>query len=229
MSDILEKVMELIFPSTLYCICCGNIIDESRPYSLCDHCMSRIKWRRNDPRLLKNTKAITCTEYGLYERRIIFRLKYNKKTFIARKIAEIMADRIRYQWGRKNSYQNDFDFDIIIPVPMYKKKERERGFNHAELIARYLGNLLNKKVIGRGLIRTRNTAPMRGLGPYERIVNIENAFKLNEKFKNEITGKKVLLLDDFNTTSSTLFACKKELDASGASEVLYISFAAKNI
>jgi competence protein ComFC len=39
-----EKFLDLIYPSALYCICCGKIIDASRPYRLCNECIADIRW-----------------------------------------------------------------------------------------------------------------------------------------------------------------------------------------
>ncbi len=61
---------------------------------------------------------LRCTEYGLYERTLIFALKYNGKTYIARDIAQIMADRLSLA---------EISFDVIVPVPMYAAKERKTG------------------------------------------------------------------------------------------------------
>jgi len=44
----LKTVVELAFPPSLYCACCGNIIDSTRTYSLCDHCMDHFRWDRSD-------------------------------------------------------------------------------------------------------------------------------------------------------------------------------------
>ena len=73
----------------------------------------------------------------MYERRLIFRLKYNKKKSTAAILGEIVADRLNY---------SDLNFDFIVPVPMESSKERQRGFNHAFLIAKEAGKLLEKPV-----------------------------------------------------------------------------------
>jgi ComF family protein len=39
-----ERAAELIFPSNIYCIACGNAIDATRAYALCDRCMNEIEW-----------------------------------------------------------------------------------------------------------------------------------------------------------------------------------------
>ena len=40
----LKTVLDSIYPPALYCICCGKIIDETRPYRLCNDCMDSVKW-----------------------------------------------------------------------------------------------------------------------------------------------------------------------------------------
>lgn len=41
---LLHEVDEAVFPSNIYCLCCGSLIDESRLYSICDFCMERMHW-----------------------------------------------------------------------------------------------------------------------------------------------------------------------------------------
>ena len=31
-----EHVLDLVYPDALYCICCGKVIDSTRPYRLCN-------------------------------------------------------------------------------------------------------------------------------------------------------------------------------------------------
>ena len=45
LSALGEGFLDLIYPSNIYCISCGNIINDSRPYSLCDMCVRSLKWQ----------------------------------------------------------------------------------------------------------------------------------------------------------------------------------------
>lgn len=42
--SLLQQLDEAVFPSSLYCLCCGAMIDESRSYSLCDDCIRKFHW-----------------------------------------------------------------------------------------------------------------------------------------------------------------------------------------
>lgn len=215
---IVEEAEKLIFPPDLYCICCGNYIDGSRTYSLCDHCMDHISWCLDEPVVIDGMKVIKAMNYGIYERSIIFGLKYNGKRYIARTAGEILADRLA-QVGE--------DGDVIVPVPLHSEKERQRGFNQSALMGKYLGRLIDRPCLDRCLIRTRHTEAMRSLSPEERKRNISGAIDFNKKYGTIIRGKKVILLDDFYTTGSTASECRKALIDAGADSVIFLAFAAR--
>ncbi len=217
-SAVVKPILDLIYPPGLYCIICGNLIDASRPYELCDHCREHIDWKLNGNTSIRGTECLSCCGYGMYERRLIFRLKYNKKKSTAKVIGEIMTDRIK---------KADLQFDLIIPVPMEKSKEKKRGFNHAYLIAQEVGKNLGKPVLEHGLVRIKKTKAMRGLGPSERRENISGAFILGRSAQN-ISGKNVLLLDDISTTFATGEECVKVLRSGNPREVCFVAFAARN-
>ena len=42
--ELIHWLDEAVFPSSLYCLCCGAMIDESRSYSLCDDCIRKFHW-----------------------------------------------------------------------------------------------------------------------------------------------------------------------------------------
>ena len=213
-----DRALDLLYPPALYCSCCGNLIDESRHYHLCDHCIAHIRWDIESPHEVDGMRMLRCVQYGLYERTLIFSLKYNGKTYIARDIGEIMADRITMA---------GIDFDVIVPVPLSEGKERQRGFNQAALIGKYLGKRTGKPCIERCLLRTADTRPMRGLSPTEREENVKGKFALSEKYGTMLKGKRVLLIDDFYTTGSTARECRRALMAESPEEVIFLAFAAK--
>ena len=231
--EMADRLLGLIYPDPIYCICCGNIIDETRTYGLCDHCIRHIMWDTTPPGRIgdeeaghegsgdeESMEAMRCCQYGIYERTLIFSLKYNKKRYIARHIAEMMRDKL------KNA-RRDRSYDIIVPVPLYKGKERKRGFNQTFLIGRYLGKEMGIECIPDALIRVRETRAMRGLSPQERKENIRGCFALNEECVEELRGKRVLLLDDFYTTGATAMECRGELIKAHPASISFFAFAAK--
>ncbi len=218
-----DAALDLLYPPSLYCICCGNIIDSSRTYNLCDHCIRHIRWDHSAPAIRKGLPMMRCAEYGIYERTLIFSLKYNNKKYIARDIAAMMADRLQEAAGLYGTA-----FDVIVPVPMNLQKERERGFNQTVLIGRHLGKTMEKDFVPGALVRTRNTRPMRGLSPAERAANIRGSIALGQAADcQRIQGRRVLLLDDFFTTGSTALECRRALEPAGPADVLFFAFAAR--
>ena len=234
-----EGFFDLIYPSNIYCICCGNIIDDSRPYSLCDACVRSLKWAngrtcsscgkvlqddylpehctscREGARLF--SKGFACVEYGAAERDILHRFKYKDKAYLGRKLAEIMHDRIRPE---------NLEPDLILPVPMYRRKEKVRGYNQAAVLARGLARLMEKPYCGNLLLRCFDTAAMNRLGAEERSRNVREAFSVSPTKRDLLEGKKVLLVDDIFTTGSTADSCTEALLQAGASEVFVFVFAA---
>ena len=213
-----EGALDLLFPPSLYCICCGNLIDRTRTYSLCDHCMDHIRWNADPPEIRAGMPFLRCMDYGIYERSIIFSLKYNGRRYIAREAAKIMADRL---------VAAGIKADILVPVPLHPEKERARGFNQAALMAKYLAPLISAESVPDCLVRTRKTRPMRGLGPEERMSNIAGSIALREGYEGFAKGKRIVLIDDFSTTGSTGRACGDALRAAEPAEVVFLAFAAR--
>lgn len=215
-----DFVLDLIFPPNLYCICCGNLIDDTRTYHLCDHCIEHFRWDYADARISPTgLKMFSCTRYGIYERSLIFAMKYNEQKYLAREIGQIMADRTELA---------GIDFDYIVPVPLSEGKERERGFNHAALMGKYMGRVMGKPCIEKGLLRTAETLPMRGLGPEERKQNVKGKFAINQKYVKILEGRRILLIDDFYTTGSTAQECYSVLlESVHPEDVYFLAFASR--
>lgn len=212
-----NKLAELVFPPRLYCVCCGNIIDDTRTYSLCDHCMEHFRWDTGSGINRGGLRLIRCVSYGIYERSLIFDLKYKGKKHVARVIAEIMADKL---------LSLNFEIDYLVPVPMFKAKEKQRGFNQTKLIADFLSKELTCEVADY-LVRTRQTRPMRGLSEEQRAENIKGSIVISSDFDGFSKGTKVAVIDDFYTTGSTARECLNALEGSGAEEIIFLAFASR--
>ena len=247
------SVLDLLFPKGLYCICCGKVIDETRPYRLCNDCMDGIKWAGgrtcakcgkvlsvvNPGEICFNCrehehifdKGSTCAEYGTHERALVFHLKYDGQTDIADTIGEIMYDRMTAEFGEEELRAK---YDMVLPVPIHNSKRYLRGFNQAGLIAKAFAARCGLHYDEDILVRTKETHIMRSLGPEERKNNIRGAFGVRPWRKKDIAGTSILVVDDIYTTGATIDEIATILkyphhedraDMAGASRVDFLSFA----
>jgi len=213
------NIKDMLFPSGIYCICCGSVTDDTRPYALCDSCVRKFHWtgKRTCARCGKILdddyrkalcydctetdhafrKGYTCTRYGLYERVLISNYKYSGQLHIARKLGEIMADRMGYE---------DTHHDIVIPVPVYAGKKIKKGYDHAALMAGYFSRCAGIRFGKDILYRKRSTAPMKDLDAPERTENVRDAFGIGSIGEDTVKGKEILLVE---MERSTLIQCNK--------------------
>ncbi len=234
-----SSLLDLIYPSNIYCINCGMPIDDRFAYSLCPVCVRHLRWANQitceccgkpmpvltetgfcsqcaeSPRLFD--RGCTCAAYGVAERGLIHQLKYRDKDYLAASFAELMYERIAAE---------GLNPDLVVPVPMYKRKERRRGYNQAGLLAKFISEHLNIPCYPRLLIRRSDTPPMSGLGAAQRRENVQDVFTTAKWVQNSILGKTILLVDDVFTTGSTAEACSSALKEAGARLVYVVTFAA---
>lgn len=234
---MLKRILDIVYPDNIYCICCGSIIDKSRPYSLCNTCLEKMHWItgrscRICGKALQDTytadicydcmeeehsfdRAFSCVSYGLYERAVIMDFKYADRAYIGRKLAEAMYDRISCE---------EISYDIIVPVPVHKSRKNFRGYNQAEIIAKHMSRLSGIPYMNL-LVRTRATEAMKDLSIAQRRDNVRGAFEIPEYMIESAGNKDILLIDDIYTTGATFDECALTLKESGAKSVYCMAFA----
>ncbi len=122
-----------------------------------------------------------------------------------------------------NVHMRQADAEALIPVPVHKAKLRYRGFNQAELLAEKISERIDIPVFKHILVRKKNTEAQKGLTSKERRKNLESAFTINEKAKEDCKRlNNVMLVDDIYTTGATIEACAKELVDAGIENVTFI-------
>lgn len=105
--------------------------------------------------------------------------------------------------------------DCIIPVPLHPLRLRERGFNQALELARPSARRWRIPLLVDGLRRVRHTPPQTQLDAIHRQKNLLGAFAAN----HSLSGRRVALMDDVVTTTSTVAECSRILRASGAVDI----------
>jgi ComF family protein len=106
---------------------------------------------------------------------------------------------------------------VIVPVPLYRTRAFRRGFNQAELLARAIGG---PWPVCELLVRVRATPTQTRVDRAARRRNVAQAFGLRPRRPwhrdPDLTGLRVVLVDDVVTTGATLGACADVLRAGGA-------------
>lgn len=229
MKELLEKsaqrLLDLVYPQELYCAICGNFIDSTRTYCLCDHCIRHIEWGNIEidlsaqAEVFQNSHSLdsvrSCFRYGLYGKRLIFELKYNDRSYVARILGQIAADRICGDPDATEALTCDF----VCGVPLSTAKLKKRGFNQAEKIAKYFCAETGMRHEPDLLLRVKDTEALRSLSPRERAEQLKGAFAINKGKEKLLRDKRILLMDDIRTTGATMSSCAEVLKEAGAKEV----------
>jgi len=105
-------------------------------------------------------------------------------------------------------------YDAVIPLPLHTRRLRERGFNQAVELARSVARV-SAPVLVAALARTADTHPQAGLSLEERKHNVRDIFSLTQ----DVSGYRLLLVDDIATTCATLESAAKTLLKAGAVSV----------
>jgi ComF family protein len=245
-----KKFFDWLYPPRIYCIACGNLIDKTRTYALCDTCVREIRWitKRACARcgkMLEDSwrdplchdcqtlnhhfrRGTACAVYEGRARDMVRAMKYQDRAWIAPFLAEILFDRLEAE--RAAAFALDGEIlptpDLITCVPMHEKKERRRGFNQSRLMAASLAIRLKTPFAANVIRRARQTRVMSGLGRDERQINLTGAFTAEAGGEEILRGAHVLLVDDVYTTGSTADACAEAILSEGAASVDLCVFAA---
>lgn len=210
------------------CAFCGrkvNLSDSVFQYNsicICRECNKLIKIAPFNF-LHKGTEHVSFVISPLYYtplvRKAIHTLKFSSTPLVCKALGYYINTYISIFAESEKDILSDFDF--LVPVPLSKRRKNERGYNQAELLAYEISKHFNILVDKTVLIKVKDTLPQSMLSPKERKTNLDGAYKCTK----DITGKRILIVDDVFTTGSTLEHCAKELIDSGASSVSAITAA----
>ncbi len=205
------------------CILCGQSVSETvitgDGVGVCEKCYDRImKSRATDyydaGGVIKRLFAPFAYQGEL--RNAIFEFKFGGSYRYGDILAALVYDALP-------PYYVYDDYDIIVPVPLHPKRLHSRGFNQAELLADSLSKRLGVPIVTEAIFRTRNTLRQMTLTRSLRERNVSGAF---HAIKEEVLGKRILLVDDIYTAGVTARACAKEMLDKGAEEVSVIAVGA---
>lgn len=205
-NSLKRNILQLFYPSR--CPLCDEVIHHSDRF--CSECRARlIEYNGN----FSIKGAASFTAAFIYDENVLPAISLLKNGIcdnadfaLGGELADVL----------KNS-DISARIDIIIPVPIHLSTRARRTYNQAELIARIVGEALERPICADAVIKNRTTADQKKLSRISRMVNLKNAFTI--ALPELIREKTILLIDDICTTGSTLSELTAMLIENGAKSV----------
>ena len=153
---------------------------------------------------LEGKKIYFILNYNREIRQLIIGYKYlnqiNHALFFANLIIQLIINyRIKAQY--------------ICFIPSNKIQYLKKGYNHNYEICEIIAKRLNIKLIPNLITKTKYTKPQSSLSKSKRKTNLNNSFKINQKFINK-NIRNLLIFDDITTTGNTIRTIEKIMQKS---------------
>lgn len=199
-----RKILNLFFPNR--CPICEEIIAENERF--CPECTEKIPLYTGNLRIAGASECFAVFVYDKAVMPAVHLLKNGRCENSAYAFGACLADVLK-----DNNISSKID--IIVPVPMSESSQRKRGYNQSFLIAEAVSAEINKPVRC-SVCKIRETEEQKTLSREGRKLNLKDAFQVTEN----ISGKRILLIDDITTTGSTLSEIAVLLRKNGAENVI---------
>lgn len=199
--------MGLLFPPR--CVLCGALLEREEP-DLCGSCREEV---REYPGPYEKHPCIAkwvCLWY--YKDRVragILQFKFHGHRSRGRSFGRLLAMKV---------LREELAFDLVTWVPVSFPRLVRRGYDQSRLLAQSLAGELGCKA-HRTLIKRRSIPPQ-SLCPSAaaRRANVRGAFRPDPR--EDVRGKRILLIDDILTTGATAGECARTLLQAGAKSVV---------
>lgn len=114
--------------------------------------------------------------------------------------------------------------DAVMPVPLHWRRLWARRFNQAAALCGAISENSGVPDLHDVLKRVRATPQQVGLSKTQRADNGQGAFRVADGDKAQVTGRRVILVDDVLTSGATVDTCARFLLRTDAAHVDVLVF-----
>jgi ComF family protein len=199
---------ELVIPGEPACAKCQRPFNSNaeRDGAVCAPCLAAPP---------KHDGIAAGTLYNDASRRLVLAYKHGNRIALSRLLSRLMNARLPVLEG---------DW-LFVPVPLHRNRLWQRGFNQSALLSGELARKRGQALLVDGLLRTKSTPILGGLGRKARAKTLSGAIRFNPARRSILKGANIVLVDDVLTSGATSDACVSALKRAGAMQVRICCFA----
>lgn len=212
----IPSLLDLLFPPK--CIICQKLLPHGEV--ICPDCARKLPFTTAAQTRCKVDFTEGCYAPFFYEeplRAAFLRYKFQGRQHYAKYFGKWMTDCL--------VGQDQTDFDLVTYAPLSRLRRWKRGYDQSRLLAEEIAAQLKLP-----LVPTLVKAYRKPLSQLEgersvRAARIMGAYSLRKG--SDLSGKRILLVDDITTSGATLSECAQVLKQGGAAEITCVTLARK--
>ena len=211
---ILDLIAHLLYPWK--CVFCESVLKDT---DICHECEKKLPYTVGDSAMQKFPFIDKCVSPLYYKDKVrasVHRYKFGGCSAYSRRYAALMSDCV----------ENNLDcrsIDVISWIPLSKKRLRQRDYDQARLLAEEIAAKTGLPC--RQLLQKvkNNSAQSLTRDAKQRRENVAGVYALDDGA--DVSGLRILLVDDVVTTGATMSEAARILRKAGAKSVFGVTLA----
>lgn len=156
-----------------------------------------------------------------YKNKVISKLIKDLKFYNKKDIVEDFWNYLSELFFENEIYKNTDNYIIIFP-PMWFFKKLKRWYNHSEILAKIISKNTNIKLWKGYIKKIKTTRQQSKLSRQDRLLNLNNSFKIKDNKIDNIDKKTFIIIDDVISTGSTINEISKILKEKWAEKIIWL-------